>query len=68
MHHALISSAIKLLLYATGSEAALYGVQGERTRRGSDRRRQEDHRCPANTSVRLQKLVFRKKIISVGKT
>ena len=36
MHHALISSAIKLLLYATGSEAALYGVQGERTRRAAD--------------------------------
>jgi hypothetical protein len=33
MHHALISSAIKLLLYETCGEAALYGVQGERTRR-----------------------------------
>jgi hypothetical protein len=28
MQHALISSAIKLLLYETGGEAALYGVQG----------------------------------------
>ena len=36
MHHALISSAIKLLLYETGGEAALYGVQGERTRRAAD--------------------------------
>ena len=33
MHHALISCAIKLLLYETGGEAALYGVQGEGTRR-----------------------------------
>jgi hypothetical protein len=32
----LISSAIKLLLYETGGEAALYGVQGERTRRAAD--------------------------------
>jgi hypothetical protein len=30
---ALISCAIKLLLYETGGEAALYGVQGEGTRR-----------------------------------
>ena len=36
MHHALISSAIKLLLYETGGEAALYGVQGERTRPAAD--------------------------------
>jgi hypothetical protein len=60
MHHALISCAIKLLLSETGGEAALYGVQGERTRRAADvdRHRQGDHRCPANTSVRLRKLVF----------
>jgi hypothetical protein len=36
MHHALISCAIKLLLSETGGEAALYGVQGERTRRAAD--------------------------------
>lgn len=30
---ALISCAIKLLLYETGGEAALYGLQGEGTRR-----------------------------------
>jgi hypothetical protein len=36
MHRALISCAIKLLLYETGGEAALYGVQGERTRRAAD--------------------------------
>jgi hypothetical protein len=30
---ALISCAIKLLLYETGGEAAFYGVQGEGTRR-----------------------------------
>jgi hypothetical protein len=33
MHHALISCAIKLPLYETGGEAALYGVQEEGTRR-----------------------------------
>jgi hypothetical protein len=33
MQHALIRCAIKLLLYETGGEAALYGVQGEDTRR-----------------------------------
>jgi hypothetical protein len=35
-HHALIDSAIKLLLYETGDEAAPYGAQGERTRRTAD--------------------------------
>jgi hypothetical protein len=55
MDHALISSAIKLLLYETGGEAALYGVRRERTRRTEDdRHRQEDHRYPANTSVRCE--------------
>ena len=34
---ALISCAIKLLLYETGGEAALYGVQGEGTRRTTKR-------------------------------
>jgi hypothetical protein len=36
MHHTLIISAIKLLLYEMGGEAPLYGVQGERTRRAAD--------------------------------
>jgi hypothetical protein len=44
------SSAIKLLLYETGGEAALSGVRGERSRRAADvtGTAQEDHRCPAN--------------------
>ena len=50
MHHALISSAIKLLLYETGGEAAPYGVQGEGARAEPPR----DHRCPANTFVRCE--------------
>ena len=44
---ALISCAIKLLLYETGGGAALYGV-------GHAPNRQEDHRCPANTFVRCE--------------
>jgi hypothetical protein len=59
MHHALISSAIKLLLYETGGEAALFGVQGERTRCAADVTGTAKKITDAlQTSVRLRKLVF----------
>jgi hypothetical protein len=55
---ALISSAINLLLYETGGEAALYGVQGERTRRAADVTGIAKKITDALQTVRLRKLVF----------